>query len=63
MKNKIYLPLYIYILVLLISFCLFYKSYINEVLISLILIIVIVVEIIIMNYEGIKKIFKKIFKK
>lgn len=63
MKNKIYFPLYIYTVVLLISFYLFYKSYISEVLIVSILIIVIVVEIVIMNYEGIKKIVKKIFKK
>ena len=63
MKNKIYFPLYIYTIVLLISFYLFYKSYISEVLIASILIIVIVVEIVIMNYEGIKKIVKKIFKK
>lgn len=63
MKNKIYFPLYIYTVVLLISFYLFYKSYISEVLIASILIIVIVVEIVIMNYEGIKKIVKKIFKK
>ena len=62
MKNKIYLPLYLYILVFLISFYLFYKSYIDEFSITMILITIIIVEIIAMNFNTIKKIMKFFFK-
>lgn len=63
MKNKIYLPLYLYLIALAISFYLFYKSYIDELSIAIVLIVIIIIEVIAMNFNSIKRIVKIFLKR